>query len=95
MPWCVGNAPVLHQQNDPPSYLRCWAEWATLRTCRLKDIIATREAVPHPVGVELCCDLRYQLPRRITEIYEGTSEIQHLVIAGAMLKEYSYDTTMR
>lgn len=26
---------------------------------------------------------------RITEIYEGTSEIQRLVIAGNLLKEYS------
>jgi butyryl-CoA dehydrogenase len=25
---------------------------------------------------------------RITEIYEGTSEIQHLVIAGDVIKEY-------
>lgn len=25
---------------------------------------------------------------RITEIYEGTSEIQKLIIAGALLKEY-------
>lgn len=25
---------------------------------------------------------------RITEIYEGTSEIQKLIIAGAILKEY-------
>lgn len=31
---------------------------------------------------------RYYRDARITEIYEGTSEIQHLVIAGDVLKEY-------
>ena len=31
---------------------------------------------------------RYYRDARITEIYEGTSEIQKLVIAEAMLKEY-------
>jgi len=31
---------------------------------------------------------RYYRDARITEIYEGTSEIQHLVIAGRLLKEY-------
>jgi butyryl-CoA dehydrogenase len=29
---------------------------------------------------------RYYRDARITEIYEGTSEIQHLVIAGKLLK---------
>ena len=32
---------------------------------------------------------RYYRDARITEIYEGTSEIQHLVIAGNVLKEYN------
>lgn len=31
---------------------------------------------------------RYYRDARITEIYEGTSEIQRLVIAGSLLKEY-------
>ncbi len=31
---------------------------------------------------------RHYRDARITEIYEGTSEIQHLVIAGNLLKEY-------
>jgi len=32
---------------------------------------------------------RFYRDARITEIYEGTSEIQHLVIAGNVLKEYN------
>lgn len=32
---------------------------------------------------------RHYRDARITEIYEGTSEIQHLVIAGSILKELS------
>ncbi|CAM9970741.1 unnamed protein product, partial [Choristocarpus tenellus] len=31
---------------------------------------------------------RHYRDARITEIYEGTSEIQHLVIAGSVLKEH-------
>ena len=31
---------------------------------------------------------RYYRDARITEIYEGTSEIQHLVISNDVLKEY-------
>ena len=32
---------------------------------------------------------RHYRDARITEIYEGTNEIQHLVIGGSLLKEYS------
>ena len=32
---------------------------------------------------------RHYRDARITEIYEGTSEIQHMVIAGSVLKEYN------
>lgn len=31
---------------------------------------------------------RYYRDARITEIYEGTSEVQRIVIAGKLLKEY-------
>ena len=31
---------------------------------------------------------RHYRDARITEIYEGTSEVQHLVIAGDVIKEY-------
>ncbi len=35
------------------------------------------------------CERNYR-DARITEIYEGTSEIQRLVIAGNVLKEYGH-----
>ena len=35
---------------------------------------------------------RYYRDARITEIYEGTSEIQRLVIAGSLLSEYQIDS---
>ena len=34
---------------------------------------------------------RHYRDARITEIYEGTSEIQHLVIAASLLKEFAED----
>jgi butyryl-CoA dehydrogenase len=34
---------------------------------------------------------RHYRDARITEIYEGTSEIQRLVIAGQVLKDPAYD----
>jgi len=33
---------------------------------------------------------RHYRDARITEIYEGTSEVQRLVIAGRLLKEYGH-----
>ena len=35
---------------------------------------------------------RFYRDARITEIYEGTSEIQHLVIAGKLLKQAANET---
>lgn len=37
---------------------------------------------------EMPCERHYR-DARITEIYEGTSEVQRLVIAGQLLKEMS------
>ena len=37
---------------------------------------------------------RYYRDARITEIYEGTSEIQHLVIASKLLKEAASSTSV-
>ena len=36
---------------------------------------------------------RYYRDARITEIYEGTSEVQHIVIALNLLKEYANEPT--
>ena len=44
-----------------------------------------------PAGMGFVSDMpaeRHYRDARITEIYEGTSEIQRLVIAGRLLKEY-------
>eukprot|EP00995_Heteronema_vittatum_P010799 NODE_6330_length_458_cov_213.933985_g4806_i0.p3 GENE.NODE_6330_length_458_cov_213.933985_g4806_i0~~NODE_6330_length_458_cov_213.933985_g4806_i0.p3 ORF type:complete len:64 (-),score=37.62 NODE_6330_length_458_cov_213.933985_g4806_i0:267-428(-) len=35
---------------------------------------------------------RHYRDARITEIYEGTSEIQHLVVAGQVLKHYENES---
>jgi len=38
---------------------------------------------------DVCVERNYR-DARITEIYEGTSEIQRLVIAGNVMKEYGF-----
>merc|ERR1719351_644507 len=38
---------------------------------------------------DMPCERNYR-DARITEIYEGTSEVQRLVIAGNIMKEYGY-----
>merc|ERR1712129_173977 len=38
---------------------------------------------------DVCVERNYR-DARITEIYEGTSEIQRLVIAGSVMKEYGF-----
>ena len=38
---------------------------------------------------DMPCKRNYR-DARITEIYEGTSEVQRLVIAGNVMKEYGY-----
>ena len=52
---------------------------------------ASHQAIQVLGGMGYVTDMpaeRHYRDARITEIYEGTSEIQHLVIANAILKEY-------
>ena len=52
---------------------------------------ATHQAIQILGGMGFVSDMpaeRYYRDARITEIYEGTSEIQRLVIAGQVIKEY-------
>ena len=54
--------------------------------------IAIPQAIQVLGGMGYVTDMpaeRFYRDARITEIYEGTSEIQHLVIAGNVLKEYN------
>ena len=55
-------------------------------------LCASLQAIQILGGMGFVTDMpaeRYYRDARITEIYEGTSEIQRLVIAGNLLKEYS------
>lgn len=54
-------------------------------------ICASNQAIQVLGGMGYVADMpaeRHYRDARITEIYEGTSEIQRLVIAGQLLKEY-------
>lgn len=54
-------------------------------------VCAVNQAIQILGGMGYVTDMpaeRHYRDARITEIYEGTSEIQRLVIAGQLLKEY-------
>ena len=55
------------------------------------SVCASNQAIQVLGGMGYVADMpaeRHYRDARITEIYEGTSEIQRLVIAGQLLKEY-------
>ena len=59
---------------------------------RLLFLCISLQAIQILGGMGFVTDMpaeRYYRDARITEIYEGTSEIQRLVIAGNLIKEYS------
>ena len=49
----------------------------------------TKEFKISKILADMPCERNYR-DARITEIYEGTSEVQRLVIAGNVMKEYGY-----
>lgn len=58
---------------------------------KMSLICASNQAIQVLGGMGYVADMpaeRHYRDARITEIYEGTSEIQRLVIAGQLLKEY-------
>lgn len=64
------------------------ADWTFSSDCSL---ICLFQAIQVLGGMGYVTDMpaeRHYRDARITEIYEGTSEIQKLVIAGQLLKEY-------
>ncbi len=65
-----------------PSFLRRkWPRASRTKPCRFTAAMATAANIP---------SRRMYRDARITEIYEGTSEIQRLIIASAVLRKYSF-----
>lgn len=60
-------------------------------TCCLFNLLPSFQAIQILGGMGYVTEMpaeRHYRDARITEIYEGTSEIQRLVIAGQLLKAY-------
>jgi alkylation response protein AidB-like acyl-CoA dehydrogenase len=62
--------------------LQCCNTYTTMLQCNALQVLGGMGYVS-----EMPAERHYR-DARITEIYEGTSEIQHLVIAGSLIKEY-------
>lgn len=59
--------------------------------CKTYLLISPYSLIVSYTGMGFVSDMpaeRHYRDARITEIYEGTSEVQRLVIAGRILKEY-------
>lgn len=59
--------------------------------CFLSDLLPSFQAIQILGGMGYVTEMpaeRHYRDARITEIYEGTSEIQRLVIAGQLLRAY-------
>lgn len=69
--------------------MECRCFWRC--TCSLTALCDSHQAIQILGGMGYVSDMpaeRHYRDARITEIYEGTSEIQRLVIANNILKEY-------
>lgn len=82
------RAAVLKDQKQPYTKEAAMAKLAASETATFNS----HQAIQILGGMGYVSDMpaeRYYRDARITEIYEGTSEIQRLVIAGAVIKEMS------
>lgn len=82
------RAAVLKDEHKPYSKEAAMAKLAASETATFNS----HQAIQILGGMGYVSDMpaeRYYRDARITEIYEGTSEIQRLVIAGAVIKEMS------
>lgn len=83
------RAAELKDSNKPYTKEAAMAKLAASETATF----CSHEAIQVLGGMGYVTDMpaeRHYRDARITEIYEGTSEIQHLVIAGQVLKEYTW-----
>src|SRR5262249_3275739 len=82
------NAARLRDQGEPHTHEAAMAKLVASRACNR----IAREAVQvcGADGVRRGADVeRYMRDARVTELYEGTTEIQKLVIGRSVLKKYS------
>jgi len=81
------RAAMLKDNNEPYTREAAMAKLAASEAATM----CSHQAIQILGGMGYVTDMpaeRYYRDARITEIYEGTSEVQHLVIAGDIFKEY-------
>ncbi|XP_068680195.1 short-chain specific acyl-CoA dehydrogenase, mitochondrial-like [Montipora foliosa] len=95
LPGCWGHArkpkPMLKDAAMRNSHKREAAMRKALQHLRL-PLIFQHKCIQILGGMGYVTDMpaeRHYRDARITEIYEGTSEVQRIVIAGQLLKEYA------
>lgn len=82
---------ISHQVRGQRGQWGVWVSLLHLSVHFLKRLLCWLQSIQVLGGMGYVTDMpaeRHYRDARITEIYEGTSEIQRLVIAGQLLKEY-------